>query len=125
MMPRPRIDGRRCGQVALASTLALLGLLAAMPLRPGGDAATAAEATLPFGPAMRAGPLPVRAGRPVTLVNVDPRVLHHPFARVGPLTLDAGDLSPGASGQIIFPTAGRFTVICAVHPHMRTDVAVQ
>ncbi len=122
MPPTPRPD--RCRWIALAA-ICIPPLLLATPHQEAAGADAVAAATLPFGPEMGPGPLVVRAGRTVVLVNADAHALHHPYVRADAATLDGGDLPPGATGRIAFPDAGWFTVICAVHPHMRTAVVVR
>jgi plastocyanin len=72
--------------------------------------------------AYKAKTLHVSAGARVTWRNAD--ITNHSvsFHHGAPKTI--GNLRPGAHAVRVFPTAGRFTYVCAFHPFMHGTVVV-
>jgi plastocyanin len=103
---------------AIAACVLSIGVAAA-----GAAAATPAPATVRIVDfAYKAKTLRVSAGARVTWRNAD--ITNHSvtFHHGGPKAI--GNLRPGAHALRVFPTAGRFTYVCAFHPFMHGTVVV-
>jgi plastocyanin len=105
-------------------SLLVLAAVAAAAVAPVAAAvATPAPATVRIVDfAYQAKTLHVRAGAHVTWRNAD--ITNHSvsFHHGGPKTI--GNLRPGGRAVRIFPTAGRFTYVCAFHAFMHGTVVV-
>ena len=67
----------------------------------------------------------LRPGERITILNDDADLTHHAFIDAPDLAYDSGDQEPGTKAVITFPTAGDFTVLCAIHPKMTLAVRVR
>lgn len=75
--------------------------------------------------AFEPGALEVAAGTTVTFSSADD--VNHNLKTVAPdgTTVDRGVEKPGESTQILFATAGVYSVICGIHPRMKMRVTVR
>lgn len=71
------------------------------------------------------GEISIKRGDSVQIVNDDGDLLHHAYVDSEKFSFDSGDQEPGSKTNIIFPAAGDFDVLCAIHPKMRLVVHVQ
>jgi plastocyanin len=69
--------------------------------------------------------LTIRRGETVQILNDDGDLLHHVYLESNQFKFDSGDQSPGSRTNIVFPTTGSFTVLCAIHPKMKLIVHVK
>lgn len=76
------------------------------------------------GQAFRPGELTIERGNTVQIVNDDGDILHHAYIKSSTFSFDSGDQQPGRTVAITFPVAGRFDVLCGIHPKMRLRVQV-
>lgn len=103
------------------STCTVIFLLCAL-------AATAADA--PFvvtqrGRTFTPGHLVVARGDTVEIVNDDGELIHHVYVSSDTFSFDSGDQAPGSKTAVVFTVAGRFTVLCGIHPKMHLEVEVK
>ena len=70
------------------------------------------------------GALSIARGESVLIVNDDADLRHHVYIDSDKFNFDSGDQEPGTKTSILFPTAGTFKVLCAIHPKMRLVVTV-
>ena len=61
----------------------------------------------------------------IQIINDDADLLHHIYIESQQMNFDSGDQKPGSRTAITFPTAGDFTVLCAIHPKMKLVVHVR
>jgi plastocyanin len=66
----------------------------------------------------------ISAGDSLVIVNDDGDLRHHVYIDSERLRFDSGDQEPGSRTPILFPAAGEFEVLCAIHPKMRLTVRV-
>jgi plastocyanin len=59
------------------------------------------------------------------IVNDDGEIRHHAYIQSPDFSFDSGDQEPGQHTDINFTAAGRFAVLCGIHPRMRLVVAVR
>ena len=71
------------------------------------------------------GEMTIKRGETVQIVNDDGDLLHHAYIDAKEFSFDSGDQQPGSRTDITFPVAGRFDVLCAIHPKMKLEVHVQ
>lgn len=71
------------------------------------------------------GEITVKRGDTVQIVNDDADLIHHAYIDSPKFAFDSGDQEPGSKTNIVFPAAGDFDVLCAIHPKMRLVVHVQ
>jgi len=71
------------------------------------------------------GAITIKRGETIQIVNDDGDLLHHAYIDSDKFSFDSGDQEPGSKTNIIFPVAGDFDVLCAIHPKMRLAVHVQ
>ncbi|MGN6460173.1 MAG: hypothetical protein ACTHLY_03120 [Pseudolabrys sp.] len=71
------------------------------------------------------GDITIKRGQSIAIVNDDADLLHHAYLRTTAFSFDSGDQKPGSKFEVAFPTAGIFTVRCAIHPKMKLVVTVQ
>ena len=64
-------------------------------------------------------------GDTVLIVNDDADLRHHAYIDSDKFTFDSGDQEPGSKTSIVFPVAGTFEVLCAIHPKMKLVVRVR
>jgi plastocyanin len=67
----------------------------------------------------------IKRGETVQIVNDDGDLLHHAYVDAEKFSFDSGDQQPGSRTDIVFPVAGTFDVLCAIHPKMKLQVKVQ
>jgi len=67
----------------------------------------------------------IKRGESVTIVNDDADLRHHAYIDSDKFNFDSGDQEPGSKTSIVFPVAGTFDVLCAIHPKMKLTVQVQ
>lgn len=67
----------------------------------------------------------IKRGEQLEIVNDDGDLRHHAYIDSDTMTFDSGDQEPGSRTPIVFPTAGDFEVLCAIHPKMRLVVHVK
>ena len=67
--------------------------------------------------------LRVRRGDVVRFTNSD-EFLHHIYVDSPSFSVNSGEQEPGREVDIKFTTAGRFDVLCEIHPRMRLAVTV-
>ena len=71
------------------------------------------------------GDVTIKRGESIEIVNDDADLLHHAYVDSEKFSFDSGDQKPGSVTPIMFPVAGDFDVLCAIHPKMRLVVHVQ
>src|SRR5215831_19218111 len=64
------------------------------------------------------GELTIARGEAIEIVNDDGDLLHHAYIDSDKMSFDSGDQKPGSRTRIVFPAAGDFNVLCAIHPKM-------
>jgi plastocyanin len=69
--------------------------------------------------------LTIRRGEAVQILNDDGDLLHHVYLGSNQFKFDSGDQGPGSRTKIVFPIAGSFAVLCAIHPKMKLTVHVK
>ena len=69
--------------------------------------------------------LTIHIGDVVRIVNDDGDLHHHAYVSSRSFSFDSGDQLPGSRTDIVFPVAGRFNVLCGIHPKMRLVVRVE
>ena len=69
--------------------------------------------------------LTMKRGETITIVNDDADLHHHAYVSASNFNFDSGDQKPGSRTDIVFPVAGTFEVLCAIHPKMRLAVTVE
>ena len=62
----------------------------------------------------------MKRGDKLEFVNDDGDLLHHAYLKTDKFSFDSGDQEPGAKFDVVFPQAGDFTVLCAIHPKDET-----
>ena len=67
----------------------------------------------------------IKRGETIQIVNDDGDLLHHAYIDAKEFSFDSGDQQPGSRTDITFPVAGKFDVLCAIHPKMKLEVHVQ
>jgi plastocyanin len=67
----------------------------------------------------------IKRGETIEIVNDDGDLLHHAYIDSKEFSFDSGDQQPGSRTAITFPVAGKFDVLCAIHPKMKLEVHVQ
>jgi len=67
----------------------------------------------------------IKRGETIEIVNDDGDLLHHAYIDSKEFSFDSGDQQPGSRTGITFPVAGKFDVLCAIHPKMKLEVHVQ
>jgi plastocyanin len=67
----------------------------------------------------------LKRGDSVLIVNDDADLQHHAYIDSDKFTFDSGDQEPGSKTNVVFPVAGTFEVLCAIHPKMKLVVHVQ
>ena len=70
------------------------------------------------------GTLALHRGDTVLFVNDDGPLLHHAFLIDDEFSFDIGEQQPGAHTPVRFTMAGRFMVLCGIHPKMKLTVTV-
>lgn len=71
------------------------------------------------------GEITITRGESIQIVNDDADLIHHAYIDSPKFTFDSGDQEPGSKTEIVFPVAGDFNVLCAIHPKMRLVVHVK
>jgi plastocyanin len=71
------------------------------------------------------GQMTIKRGETIQIVNDDGDLLHHAYIDAKEFSFDSGDQQPGSRTDITFPVAGKFDVLCAIHPKMKLEVRVQ
>jgi plastocyanin len=66
----------------------------------------------------------LKRGESLRIVNDDGELLHHAYLTSDKFSFDSGDQQPGSKYDVVFPVAGNFTVLCAIHPKMKLVVDV-
>lgn len=66
----------------------------------------------------------IKSGETLRFINDDGELLHHVYLNSAAFKFDSGDQKPGSTFEIVFPVAGNFTVLCAIHPKMKLAVSV-
>jgi len=77
------------------------------------------------GRAFHPGQITLHTGETLEIVNDDGELIHHAYVASDSFSFDSGDQEPGSKTDVVFSVAGRFTVLCGIHPKMRLDVDVQ
>lgn len=67
----------------------------------------------------------IKRGEAILIVNDDADLRHHAYIDSAKFSFDSGDQEPGSKTSIVFPVAGTFEVLCAIHPKMKLNVHVQ
>jgi plastocyanin len=67
----------------------------------------------------------LKRGDAVIIINDDADLRHHAYIDSDKFSFDSGDQEPGSKTSIVFPAAGTFEVLCAIHPKMKLSVHVQ
>jgi plastocyanin len=67
----------------------------------------------------------LKRGDALLIVNDDGDFRHHAYVDSDKFSFDSGDQEPGSQTSIVFPMAGTFEVLCAIHPKMKLVVRVQ
>ncbi len=70
------------------------------------------------------GQITIKRGETIQIVNDDGDLLHHAYIDSKEFSFDSGDQQPGSRTDITFPVAGKFDVLCAIHPKMKLEVHV-
>ena len=105
----------------------------------GGSVLVTIVAGLVAGAALGAGPyvisqknrefqpakISIKRGETLRIINDDGELLHHAYLTSDKFSFDSGDQQPGSKYDVIFPVAGNFTVLCAIHPKMKLVVNVE
>jgi plastocyanin len=73
----------------------------------------------------RPGTITIQKGDGVQIVNDDLDLRHHAYVDSDTFKFDSGDQEPGSKTKIVFPAAGDFDVLCAIHPKMKLTVHVK
>ena len=105
-----------------------LGLLAAAALLTLGTWAGMAQSQFVIsqkGREFRPGTIAIKRGGSVQIVNDDLDLRHHAYVDSDAFKFDSGDQEPGSKTNIVFPIAGDFEVLCAIHPKMKLTVHVK
>ena len=68
--------------------------------------------------------LRIRRGDVVRFANSD-EFLHHLYLQSPTFNFNSGEQEPGRNVDVRFSTAGRFEVLCEIHPRMRLNVIVE
>jgi plastocyanin len=92
-----------------------------------------AGAALAFGPyqisqknrKFQPGQIAINRGETLRFINDDGELLHHAYLKSPSFQFDSGDQKPGSKFEVVFPVAGNFTVLCAIHPKMKLVVDVK
>ncbi len=71
------------------------------------------------------GTVTINRGDTLRILNDDGELLHHAYVRTPQFSFDSGEQEPGSKTDVVFPVAGTFTVLCAIHPKMRMVVTVK
>lgn len=71
------------------------------------------------------GTAEIGAGQVLRIVNDDGELLHHAYVKSSEFNFDSGEQEPGGHVDIVFPTAGHYTVLCGIHPKMHLAVTVK
>jgi len=71
------------------------------------------------------GEITINRGEALRFVNDDGDLLHHAYLKSPQFQFDSGDQKPGSKFEVVFPVAGNFTVLCAIHPKMKLAVTVK
>jgi plastocyanin len=101
-------------------------VLAALILAGGATwAAGLPQVVFQAGRMFRPAELTVSRGEAIKILNDDGDLLHHVYVDSDLLNFDSGDQKPGSTTNIVFPLAGDFTVLCAIHPKMKLVVHVK
>lgn len=104
--------------VRLTCLMAVSGALSGVAL------ASAVQSVSQKGREFRPSEISVKRGEAVEIVNDDLDLLHHLYLRNAAFSFDSGDQKPGSKFSVVFPQAGTFTVLCAIHPKMKLLVKV-
>ena len=64
-------------------------------------------------------------GGSLLFVNDDADLRHHAYVDSDKFSFDSGDQEPGSKTSVVFPVAGTFEVLFAIHPKMRLIVHVK
>ena len=67
----------------------------------------------------------INRGEAVMIINDDADLRHHAYIDSEKFKFDSGDQEPGSKVNIVFPAAGKFEVLCAIHPKMKLVVEVK
>lgn len=73
----------------------------------------------------RPGTITIKRGDNVQIVNDDADLRHHAYVDSDTFKFDSGDQEPGSKTRVVFPVAGDFEVLCAIHPKMKLVVHVK
>ncbi|WP_115622272.1 hypothetical protein [Afipia felis] len=71
------------------------------------------------------GQITINRGEALRFINDDGDLLHHAYLKSPEFQFDSGDQKPGSKYEVVFPIAGNFTVLCAIHPKMKLVVTVK
>lgn len=108
----------RLGQSAGITAAVVAGLLAGAAL--GAGPYSISQKDREFKPRE----ISIKPGEALRFVNDDGELLHHAYLNSAAFSFDSGDQQPGSKFDVVFPAAGNFTVLCAIHPKMRLLVHV-
>ncbi|RTL49532.1 MAG: hypothetical protein EKK40_14330 [Bradyrhizobiaceae bacterium] len=117
-MKRETRTGMNSFGVQIAVT-AMIGLLAGAAL------AIAPHAISQKNREFQPGQITIKTGEIIRFVNDDGELLHHAYLKSDTFNFDSGDQKPGSIFDVQFPVAGKFTVLCAIHPKMKLFVTVE
>ena len=117
------IVGITSGWATSRTCLILGGLLAGVGT--GWAVSTPAHVVSQAGRAFTPAQVAIKRGDIVQVLNDDGDLLHHIFIESDRMSFDSGDQKPGSRTDILFPVAGDFVVLCAIHPKMKLRVRVQ
>lgn len=117
-----RTDGvaaSRAGTALLLAALACSGTALALT----GDAAPIRITQK--GRAFAPGSIAMTSGQAIEIVNDDGELVHHAYLESPDFSFDTGEQAPGSRTVVVFPRAGKFTVMCGIHPKMKLHVFVK
>jgi plastocyanin len=89
------------------------------------DALATAPLISQKGRAFHPGEVAIRADDEVRVFNDDGPRLHHVFVEAPDLRFDSDEIEPGQVVTIRLPRAGRYPVLCRIHPRRRLEVTVR
>lgn len=67
--------------------------------------------------------LEINKGDKVTFINTD-NISHNVYAKGKVADFEIAKQAPGASNSVVFDTAGKTRVRCAIHPRMKINIKV-
>jgi plastocyanin len=115
----PHCSAGTYGLGALAAALVIIAAVAASAVS-AADAIVVSQRNRTFNPDQ----LTIERGGVIHIIN-DDRVTHHVYVEASGMSFDSGEQPIGTTVDLRFDKAGRFDVLCAIHPTMRLRVTVK